>query len=398
MANKDFFDSELFHELVNDMKEEERFSATYRVEADDFMDAREKAAAIASEQTVECPKSLIEGTWIAERILGHVEDIRKAQPGVYYAVISYLPEAVESDFTEFLNMLFGNVSLLPGIRLMSIELPEAMESTFNGPKFGQTGLRELCGVPRGPILMSAVKPLGRSTEELARMAGELALGGCPIIKDDHSLFDQRWAPFSDRVRAMADAVHDANARTGGHSLYVANCTADGLHFLERAYQAEELGADGIMAAPGLVGFSMVKALADAPDFHLPIFLHPCFSGGFVQHEDTGIAPYCYYGQLSRLAGADAVIFTSFGGRFVHSEEDCALIAASLSTPMNYVKTAFPVPSGGMKWQLFPRMCRVYGPNSIFLVGGALQTEGPDLTANTKFFMEKLREAVSQQRW
>lgn len=108
-----------------------------------------------------------------------------------------------------------------------------------------------------------------------------------------------------------------------------------------------------MAAPGLVGFSMVKALADAPDFHLPIFLHPCFSGGFVQHEDTGIAPYCYYGQLSRLAGADAVIFTSFGGRFVHSEEDCALIAASLSTPMNYVKTAFPVPSGGMKWQLFP---------------------------------------------
>lgn len=160
---------------------------------------------------------LIEGTWIAERILGHVEDIRKAQPGVYYAVISYLPEAVESDFTEFLNMLFGNVSLLPGIRLMSIELPEAMESTFNGPKFGQTGLRELCGVPRGPILMSAVKPLGRSAEELARMAGELALGGCPIIKDDHSLFDQRWAPFADRVRAMADAVHDANAQTGGHS-------------------------------------------------------------------------------------------------------------------------------------------------------------------------------------
>lgn len=132
------------------MKEEERFTATYRVEADDFMDARKRAAAIAREQTVECPESLIEGTWIAERILGHVEDIRKAQPGVYYAVISYLPEAVESDFTEFLNMLFGNVSLLPGIRLMSIELPEAMESTFNGPKFGQTGLRELCGVPAAP--------------------------------------------------------------------------------------------------------------------------------------------------------------------------------------------------------------------------------------------------------
>lgn len=395
MANQDFFKSELFQELLGDLKEEERFTATYRVEAEDFEDAKERAAAIASEQTVECPRELIRGTWIEERILGHVEDIKKAQPGVYYAVVSYLPEAVASDFTEFLNMLFGNVSLFPGVRLMAFDLPESMESTFNGPKYGQTGLRDLCGVPDGPILMSAVKPLGRSAAELASMAGALALGGCPLIKDDHSLFDQRWAPFDERVSAMASAVHEANAKTGGHSLYIANCTADNIHFLERAYRAEELGADGIMAAPGLVGFSMVKALADDPDFHLPIFLHPCFSGGFVQHEDTGISPYCYYGQLGRLAGADAVIFTSFGGRFPHSREDCARIADSLSAPMNYVKTAFPVPSGGMKWQLFPEMRRVYGPNAVFLVGGALQTEGPDLTANTKFFLEKLREASAR---
>lgn len=397
MANNDFFGSEIFKELLEGMQEEERFTATYRIEASDFQSAREKALSIAYEQTVECPADLIRGTWIEQRVVGHVEDLKKAQPGAYYAVISYLPEAVEGDFTEFLNMLFGNVSLLPGIRLLSVELPEAMESTFKGPKFGQSGLRDLCSVPSGPILMSAVKPLGRSAKELAEMAGELALGGCPLIKDDHSLFDQRWAPFEERVSAMADAVHEANAKTGGHSLYIANCTADNLRFLDRAYKAEELGANGIMAAPGLVGFSMVKALADAPDFHLPIFLHPCFSGGFVQHEDTGIAPYCYYGQLGRLAGADAVIFTSFGGRFVHSEEDCALIASSLSAPMRYVKPAFPVPSGGMKWQLFGRMCRVYGGNAVFLVGGALQTEGPDLTANTKFFLEKLREAYGQMK-
>ncbi len=395
MANQDFFTSELFKELVDDLKEEERFTATYRVEAIDFTEAKERARAIASEQTVECPDSLIAGTWIAERVLGHVEDIKKASDGVYYAVISYLPEAVESDFTEFLNMLFGNVSLLPGIRLMSFELPEAMESTFQGPKYGQYGLRERCGVPRGPILMSAVKPLGRSAKELAQMAGDLALGGCPIIKDDHSLYDQRWAPFDERVSAMADAVREANEKTGGSSLYVANCTGDGLRFLERAYRAEELGAGGIMAAPGLVGFSMVKTLAEADDFHLPIFLHPCFSGGFVLHEDTGISPYCYYGQLGRLSGADAVIFTSFGGRFAHSENDCALIAESLSVRMNYIKPAFPVPSGGMKWELFPRMCRVYGGNAVFLVGGALQTQGPDLAANTRFFMEKLHEAYAQ---
>lgn len=390
-----FFGSELFQELLDDLREEERFSATYRVEAADFEEAKERAAAIASEQTVECPDSLIHGTWIAEQVVGHVEDIKKAGPGAYYAVISYLPEAVESDFTELLNMVYGNVSLFPGVRLMSLFLPEAMESTFNGPKFGQSGLRDLCGVPHGPILMSAVKPLGRSASELAKMAGDLALGGCPIIKDDHSLYDQRWAPFDERVRAMADAVHEGNAITGGHSIYVANCSGDGLRFLERAYRAEELGADGIMAAPGLVGFSMIKALADAEDFHLPIFIHPCFSGDFVLHEDSGIAPYCYYGQIGRLAGADGIIFTSFGGRFAHSEDECALIAAGISAPMRYVKPAFPIPSGGMKWELFPRMVRVYGTNAVFLVGGALQTQGPDLVDNTKFFLEKLREACEK---
>lgn len=209
---------------------------------------------------------------------------------MWYVYISYLPEAVESDFTELLNMLFGNISLLPGIRLMSFDLPEAFLSTFNGPKLGQGGIRELCGVESGPILMSAVKPLGRSSEELAAMVSAFALGGCPIIKDDHSLFDQKWAPFEERVRLCADACAEANEKTGGSSIFVANCTGDGLAFLDRAYKAQELGAGGIMAAPGLLGFSLIKQLADAPDFQLPIFLHPCFTGSITMHEDSGISP------------------------------------------------------------------------------------------------------------
>ena len=258
MANKDFFHSELFQELVDDLQEESRFTATYRVEAEDYTEVKERAREITYEQTVECPQALIAGTWIEDRIVGHVEDIKKAAPGVWYVYVSYLPEAVESDFTEFLNMLFGNISLLPGIRLMSFDLPEAFLSTFNGPKLGQGGIRELCGVKSGPILMSAVKPLGRSARELADMVGALALGGCPIIKDDHSLYDQKWAPFEERVRLSAEACAEANAKTGGSSFFVANCTGDGLAFLERAYKAQDLGAGGIMAAPGLIGFSIIK--------------------------------------------------------------------------------------------------------------------------------------------
>lgn len=46
----------------------------------------------------------------------------------------------------------------------------------------------------------------------------------------------------------------------------------------------------------------------------------------------------------------------------------------------------------MRWQLFRRMYEIYGPETIFLVGGALQTEGPDLTSNMKLYAEKLQEA------
>lgn len=115
---------------------------------------------------------------------------------------------------ELLNMLFGNTSLQPGIKLMSFDLPEAMYDNYPGPRFGRTGLRDLCGVPRGPILMSAIKPLGRSPKELGQMVYDLAMGGCPIIKDDHSLMNQDYAPFEERVLQCVMALADAKEKTG----------------------------------------------------------------------------------------------------------------------------------------------------------------------------------------
>lgn len=392
MNDMPFFESELFSELTEDLKTSSRFTATYRIAAPDYEEAKKLAFGIAVEQTVECPYELVEGTLIGDTIVGQIEDLKKAEPGAYYATISYEPEATGGEMAELINMLFGNTSLQPGIRLMSFELPETMYNDYPGPRFGRTGIRELCGVPRGPILMSAIKPLGRSPEELGKMVYDLALGGCPIIKDDHSLMNQAYAPFEERVLQCVIALADAKEKTGKKSMYIANCTADGLSFLDRAYKAKELGADGIMAAPAITGFTLIRDLARDPDFNLPIFLHPCFSGSAVLSKDSGVSPFCYYGQLSRLAGADATIFTSFGGRFSFSQETCQNICEGTQEKMGDLRSIFPVPSGGMRWQLFKKMYQVYGPDTIFLVGGALQTEGPNLTDNVKFFLEKLEEA------
>ena len=187
MASNPFFESELFNELNDALKHSSRFTATYRIDAKSgsifypgkyitLSEAKKIARGIAVEQTVECPDKLFVNTWIEDTVIGQIEDLKKADPGSYYAIISYSPDTVEGEMTELMNMLFGNTSLQPGIRLMSFELPDSMYRHYPGPKFGRQGIRELCGIEKGPILMSALKPLGRSAKDFGETAYKLALG------------------------------------------------------------------------------------------------------------------------------------------------------------------------------------------------------------------------------
>lgn len=187
MSNTPFFESELFAELKEDLTQSSRFTATYRIVAPDYKEAKKLAFGICVEQTVECPYELVEGTPIGDSIVGQIEDLKKAEPGAYYATISYDPTAVGNEMAELINMLFGNTSLQPGIKLMSFDLPEAMYDNYPGPRFGRTGIRDLCGVPRGPILMSAIKPLGRSPKELGKWCTTWPWAAAPSLKTTTAL-------------------------------------------------------------------------------------------------------------------------------------------------------------------------------------------------------------------
>jgi ribulose-bisphosphate carboxylase large chain len=86
-------------------------------------------------------------------------------------------------------------------------------------------LRKQLGVPERAITATATKPMGLSSKVLAKMAYDYALGGLDIVKDDHGLSDQRFAPYQERVRQCADAVAEANAKTGGKCIYFPSVTA-----------------------------------------------------------------------------------------------------------------------------------------------------------------------------
>jgi len=352
----------------------EELVVTYDLTCAPGEDPRAKALGIALEQTVELPESCVT-TEIRQRVVGRLEGVTPLPEGRFRSVIRFDAELAAGDLPQLLNLLFGNISLQSGIRLVDIGWPQSLLDGMPGPRHGIDGLRRACGVSRRrPLLCAALKPLGLSTTELARICHDLASSGVDLIKDDHGLADQRAAPFSERLAACGAAVRRANARTGRSSAYFPNVTAPAGEMDERIERAEAEGCPGILVSPFLVGLDTVRRRARLGG---PIVLaHPSLSGGFF-HPDHGIAPEVLLGQIFRMIGCDGVIFPNADGRFPFSESTCAAVRDALRGPLGELAPGFPVPGGGIDITRIDHWKRRYGPDTVFLVGGSLYAQ-PDL--------------------
>jgi S-methyl-5-thioribulose 1-phosphate isomerase len=367
----------------------DRFTVTYRLFGSE-KEARIKAEDICIEQTVEFPPDEVPEGIIRNHVFGQIDLFERVDQESFRAGISYAVEVAAGELTQFLNVVFGNSSIKPGIRVEHLDLPDPMLKHFKGPRFGREGLRKLLDAPKRPLLSSAIKPMGLSCKELADLTYQFALGGMDMIKDDHGLTDQCCSPFAERVKGCAEAVRKANQKTGGHTIYIANITAPNAEVKKRAQFAKDVGAGGLMIAPGLVGFDLMRELADDDSTALPILTHPALQGSFVTSRN-GISPGVLFGQLARLAGADATIFPNFGGRFSFSREECKDIVRGTSLSMGHLKTIFPAPGGGMSLHKVPEMLETYGSDLIFLIGGGLFKHGPDLIENCRYFRNMIEK-------
>lgn len=362
---------------------EVRFSAVYRVSGT-RREAQARAWDICLEQTVELPFDVVPEGFVRDQVIGKIESLRK-RPGGYRAEVSYAAGSAAGELTQLLNVLFGNISIKPGIRLERIILPPAMLKGFKGPRFGRTGLRRRLGVPRRPLLCAALKPMGLPPEILAELAHQFALGGIDMVKDDHGLSDQPYARFEERVRLCAKAVSKANRKTGFRCAYAPNITAPYGELLDRGRFARAAGAGALLVSPGLAGLDAMRAVADDPCVGLPILSHPAFQGSYVLHPETGISHYALFGQIARLAGADASIYPNYGGRFSFSREECQSIVEGCRVPMGRLRAILPCPGGGMSLGRVPELLKFYGNEVILLVGGGLLRHGPDIVENCRTF-------------
>lgn len=362
----------------------ERLRVTYRLTGDE-REARAKAESICLEQTVELPRDLVPAGDILDYLVGTVESIQPLDSNHHLAVISYAEETTGFELPQLLNVVIGNSSLQPGVRVERLDLPDGLLGAFKGPRFGVSGLREWLGVAERPILCTALKPMGLAVEDLANLAYQFALGGIDMIKDDHGLADQAFSPFRERVPRCAEAVARANRETGYHCIYLPNVTAPADRVLENALFARQNGAGGLMLSPGITGLDFMRELADDDRIALPILNHPAFQGSFVVSPDQGISPYALFGQIARLAGADGMIYPNSGGRFTLSREDCLSINEGCAVPMGRIKPILPVPAGGMSLDRVPGMLSSYGRDVVLLIGGGLMKQGPDIVGSCREF-------------
>ena len=408
------------------MHDTERIVAVYEIHAAPD-DAAELARRIAYEQTVELPPPLVTDPSVCERVLGRVEALRRVDPsidpgadpdpavppgdgagtradadagggalagnradGAHRVTISYSTELANGQLPQLLNLLYGNVSLYPGVRLVDFSLPAPLLDAFPGPRHGIEGVRRMSGVHGRPLLATALKPRGLPVKEYARMAGEFARGGGDLVKDDQNLVAD-FDTFRERVLRCRDAVGDANARSGRKCLYFPLAAAP-LESIERHLDlVRAAGLRGVLLCPGVLGLDTARALAARHE--LVCMAHPSLAGTLAR----GIEPGLVFGTLLRLAGADISVFPDRRGRFSFTGGTCATVRERLSEALGGLRPSWPCPAGGLPFDGIAGACADYGEDAVLLVGGALLGHAARLEDGTRAFAERIAERFPGHR-
>ncbi|WP_447600404.1 RuBisCO large subunit C-terminal-like domain-containing protein [Nitrospira sp. Nam80] len=365
--------------------ESARVMADYQVPGSE-KEARAKAALICIDQTVEASEEVLTHD-LRERIVGRIEQFRRASAGRYEITISYAGDLIGHDCAGLLNVLFGTSSLRAGVRLLSFHLADALLSRWQGPRFGLQGLREASGVRDRALVCAVLKPLGRSPRELADLAYQFALGGVDLIKDDQGLMDHPFCPFDERIGRCADAIAKGAEERGRPCLYFPHVSGPLDQMRRRAQRALQAGAGGLLVAAGLTGFDALRTLAEEHTLSLPIMNHPALLGSYAVNPDSGIAPAALYGQLPRLAGADISIYPGYSTGYAMMKEDCVAIAAACRSPWHRFRPMFPTAAGRIGFEQVAELGPFYGRDVVFILGSRIQQDSRGLIAATQRFVK-----------
>lgn len=347
-----------------------------------------KVDGLCLEQSVEIPRNVLSSR-VERQATGNVLARHPLEGEGCEVTIGWPRENIGGDLTQFLNVLYGNISLQDGIRVVSVDWHSVPEEWCGGPAFGIRKLRDRFGIQARPLCATALKPLGSTSEELGALCRRFAAGGMDIIKDDHGIANQSHAPFKPRLRSCVEGIRRAAEDTGRRARYFVNITARADRCVDRFRRAADEGADGVLVSPHLVGLETMHRLARM-DLPLPIIAHPSFSGGLTAGSRRGLAPALLFGEIWRAMGADFVVYPNAGGRFPFTQRECEEINRSARADDLPFRGAFPMPGGGITREALPRWVESYGEDTVFLLGSSLYEHTGGIREAAEEFAAALR--------
>ena len=355
---------------------------TYRL--CDGSDVAQRAEALALEQSIEMPLAAVTDARVRTEVVARVERLDPQPDGSTLAHLALSAETVADDAGQLLNMLFGNSSLLGDVEVVDVALPGEMAAGFGGPTLGIAGLRRLAGVESRALTCTALKPIGCTINDLARLTATFVAAGIDVIKDDHGWTARGRTPFKQRVIACQREIEQAHRGRPNRTLYAPALGGDVQAMREQLQFAQACGVTAVLIAPMIAGVSNFNALRR--EFPGVAFIaHPALAG-------RQIAPAALLGSLFRIFGADAVIFPNHGGRFSYSRTTCNGIATRLRGPLASLRAAMPVPAGGMSVERVPEIVADYGVDTMLLIGGNLLLARERLAERSAEFVQAVAAA------
>ena len=354
---------------------------------------KEAAGGVAAESSV--------GTWTElTTIKPYVEELAakvfKLEGNV--ASIAYPIELFEEgNMPNILSSVAGNVfglKTLKSLKLQDIVFPKEIIRSFEGPKYGITGIRKLLKTPKRPLVGTIIKPkLGLKTADHAKVAYEAWAGGCDVVKDDENLSSQGFNPFEDRLSATLESRDKAQDETGERKVYMVNITADTETMLDRADLVVESGGEYVMVDILTCGWSTLQTLRNQ-NLDLVIHAHRAGHAAFTKNPVHGIAmrPIA---KVARLIGVDQLHVGTVVGKMSETKPEVLENIDALKNEMHKTKQVMPVASGGIHPRLVPALIETFGNDVVIQAGGGIHGHPKGTIAGAKAMRQAADAAIQK---
>jgi 2,3-diketo-5-methylthiopentyl-1-phosphate enolase len=317
----------------------------------------------------------------------------------YLMTIGYPTDLFNDDnFALVLTSIYGNISMLGPLRLVSVRFGKEYLSRFKGPSFGLDGIYKKLKIPLAPdkktrpVTINMIKPKTGYTKEVGKqLFWEAAIGGVDLIKDDEMISNapQMGNKIEDRVPMYMEMRDKKMSETGEETIYLCNITDRADRMLELYDKVVELGGNGIMINYINCGWSCVKPLTDRAK--LPMLGHTDGVGAYYVTPVTGISSDLVISIFPRILGVDIPLVPAPYAKAPFLVDRYLSCVRAVTMPLghgnNILKACLPFPSGGIQTQHVPQLVKDLGPNIGVGTGGGIHAHPMGPIAGAKAFRQ-----------